>query len=59
MAHLEDFETNTRKGAYSFRQKKHEIDAGNLSVVAFVQDEATKKILQAVYVKLPGAKTGR
>ena len=58
-AHLEDFETNTRKGAYSFRQKKHEIDAGNLSVVAFVQDEATKKILQAVYVKLPGAKTGR
>jgi hypothetical protein len=58
-AHLEDFETNTRKGAYSFRQKKHEIDANNLSVVAFVQDEATKKILQAVYVKLPGATTGR
>jgi len=51
-AHLEDFETNTRKGAYSFREKKHEIDAGNLSVVAFVQDEATKKILQAVYVKV-------
>lgn len=58
-AHLEDFETNTRKGAYQFRQKKHEIDAANLSVVAFVQDEATKKVLQAIYVKIPAATTGR
>ncbi len=55
-AHLEDFETNTRKGAYQFRQKKHEINAANLSVVAFVQDEATKKVLQAIYVKIPAAK---
>ena len=55
-AHLEDFETNTRKGAYQFRQKKHEINAANLSVVAFVQDEATKTILQAIYVKIPAAK---
>ncbi len=55
-AHLEDFETNTRKGEYSFRQKKHEIDASRLSVVAFVQDEATKNILQAVYVKAPNVK---
>ncbi len=50
-AHLEDFETNQRKGEYAFRKKMHDIDAGKLSVVAFVQDEATKKILQAVYVK--------
>ena len=57
-AHLEDFETNTRKGAYTFRQKKHEIDAGKLSVVAFVQDEATKKILQAIFVKVPAGKAG-
>lgn len=56
-AHLDDYETNTRKGANTFRQKKHEIDAGKLSIVAFVQDEATKKILQAVYVKVPGGKT--
>ena len=55
-AHLEDFETYTRKGAYSFRQKKHEINPGNLSVVAFVQDEATKKVLQAIYIKLPAPK---
>jgi hypothetical protein len=49
-AHLEDYETNTRKGAYSFREKKHEIKGG-LVVVAFVQDDATKKILQSVYLK--------
>jgi hypothetical protein len=58
-AHLEDFETNTRKGQYAFREKKHEMDPARLCVVAFVQDEASKKILQAVYVKplLKGART--
>jgi hypothetical protein len=55
-AHLEDFETNTRKGQYTFREKKHEVNASALAVVAFVQDEATKKILQAVYVKPPAVK---
>jgi hypothetical protein len=49
-AHLENFETVERKGEYHFRQKKHEI-TGGLVVVAFVQDEATKKVLQAVYLK--------
>jgi hypothetical protein len=58
-AHLEDYETNTRKGAYTFRHKKYEINASDLSVVAFVQDEATKKVLQAVYVKLPGTGPAR
>jgi hypothetical protein len=52
-AHLEDYETNTRKGEYKFRQKKHEI-AGRFVVVAFVQDEATKAILQSVYLKTNG-----
>jgi hypothetical protein len=51
--HLEDYETNTRKGEYTFRQKKHEI-TGALVVVAFVQDEATKTILQSVYMKTNG-----
>lgn len=55
-AHLEDFETNTRKGQYTFREKKHEI-TGPVAVVAFVQDEATKKILQATYVVAKGATT--
>jgi hypothetical protein len=57
-AHLEDYETNTRKGAYSFREKKHEIKGG-LVVVAFVQDDATKKILQSVYVKPTAAKASK
>ena len=54
-AHLEDFETVERKGEYRFRRKMHEI-TGGLVVVAFVQDEATKKVLQAVYLKPQAAK---
>jgi hypothetical protein len=57
-AHLEDYETNTRKGEYTFRQKKNDI-TGGLVVVAFVQDEATKKILQSVYLKPSGTKAAR
>jgi len=56
LAHLEDYQTNTRKGEYSFREKKHEVDAADLVVVAFVQDEATKEILQAAYLKPVAAK---
>jgi hypothetical protein len=52
-AHLEDYETNTRKGEYTFRQKKHDI-TGRFVVVAFVQDEETKAVLQSVYVKTSG-----
>lgn len=51
-AHLEEFEKN-REG-YSFREKKHEMNPARLAVVAFVQDEATKEILQAVYVRPAG-----
>ena len=53
-AHLADFESKPfRNVDYKFVKKMYEIDANKLSVVAFVQDEATKKILQAVYLKLP------
>ena len=45
------FETVERKGEYTFREKKHEIKNG-LVAVAFVQDEATKKVLQATYFKI-------
>jgi hypothetical protein len=58
VAHLEDYETNTRKGEYKFRQRKHEI-TGGLVVVAFVQDAATKKVLQATYLKPAAAKASR
>jgi hypothetical protein len=45
------YETKERKGEYTFREKKHEIRNG-LVAVAFVQDEATKNVLQATYVKI-------
>ena len=38
-----------------FKEKKHALDAGNLALVAFVQDEATKEVLQASYLRLGGA----
>jgi len=57
-AHLEDYETNTRKGEYTFRQKKNDV-TGGLVVVAFVQDEATKNILQSVYLKPAVTKASR
>ena len=57
-AHLESYETNERKGEYKFRQKKHEI-TGGLVVVAFVQDEASKKVLQSVYLKPSAARTSK
>jgi hypothetical protein len=56
---LTNYETKERKGEYTFREKKHEIKNG-LVAVAFVQDEATKKVLQATYVKIAApTKTAR
>jgi thiol-disulfide isomerase/thioredoxin len=59
-AHLDDFEVNNERfGKFQFMEKKHEIDPKRLVVVAFVQDEDSKAILQAVSFKLApsGAKT--
>ncbi len=55
---LINYETKERKGEYTFREKKHEIKNG-LVAVAFVQDEATKKVLQATYVKIAPPKGAR
>jgi hypothetical protein len=55
---LIDYETKERKGEYTFREKKHEIKNG-LVAVAFVQDEATKKVLQATHVKIAPPKGAR
>lgn len=59
--HLDDFEAKRNANVkdeskkFAFSEKKHEIDSNKLSVVAFLQDEKSKKILQAVYIKLkPG-----
>ncbi len=50
--HLDDFEkTSTRFPNHKFLEKKHGVDATRLSVVAFVQDEDSKAILQAVQAR--------
>lgn len=39
----------------SFKEKRNVINRDRLSVVAFLQDEKSKQILQAAYFKVPGA----
>jgi hypothetical protein len=52
-AHLDDYEAQGHRGEpFKFTEKKYEIDRGNLAVVAFVQDEKTKHVLQAAWVDL-------
>ncbi len=53
--YLEDYELNGRTLPTKFDEKKYEIDVNKLSLVAFLQDNQTKHILQAVYLKLPAA----
>jgi tetratricopeptide (TPR) repeat protein len=50
--YLETYEATGRDEKFNFSEKKHTIDPGLLSVVALVQDEKTKEILQSVYVRL-------
>jgi thiol-disulfide isomerase/thioredoxin len=52
-AHLDDYEAKGHRGnSFKFREKKYQIDRGNLAIVAFVQDAKTRHILQAAYVDL-------
>ncbi len=39
---------------FAFTEKKHEINASHLSIIAFVQEEKSKKILQAIQTSLNG-----
>lgn len=50
-AHLDDFEAKSTT-KYLFAEKKHEMNTAKLAVVAFVQDEDTKQVLQSAYVKV-------
>jgi hypothetical protein len=57
MKNTEDFEASRSKErdeAFTFSERKHEINSNNLSVVAFVQDQKSKKVLQAATVRLTG-----
>ena len=51
--HLDDFEMTPFRGeSYTFNEKKFQIDPTNLTVVAFLQDDKTKNVLQAVSIKV-------
>jgi hypothetical protein len=53
--HLDDYEAKGHRGeSFKFTEKKYQIDAGNLAVAVFVQDEETKHVLQAAFVDLSG-----
>jgi len=55
--HLDEMEggSSARFGKFQFIQRMNGIDASKLRVVAFVQDEQTREILQAAFVDLSGA----
>ncbi|MEK6321094.1 MAG: tetratricopeptide repeat protein [Acidobacteriota bacterium] len=51
--HLDEYEKAGHRGEpFTFSEKKDKIDPENLTVVAFVQDEKTKAILQTTLLKL-------
>jgi tetratricopeptide (TPR) repeat protein len=55
-AYLKDYEVNNdRFGKITFAEKKNAIDPSDLAVVAFVQDDKNKKVLQAGYLKVEKA----
>ncbi len=51
--HLDTYEKEGHRGdAFTFSEKKDQIDPNALSVIAFVQDEKTKAVLQTVSMKV-------
>ncbi len=51
--HLDEYEAGGHRGnAFTFIEKKYQIDRGNLAVVVFVQDVKTKHVLQSAYLDL-------
>lgn len=56
--YLDKYEQDRREDDkdFAFVEKKYEINPKNLSVVAFIQDDKTKNILQTAFVNLADAK---
>ncbi len=51
--HLDEYEAGGHRGnTFTFVEKKFEIDPKELCIAAFVQDEKTKAVLQAVLLKV-------
>ena len=56
--YLDDYEKNGRHGPDTrFSKKPVQVNTANLSVVAFLQEEPTKKVLQSAYVKVGSGTT--
>jgi hypothetical protein len=56
-AYLDDYEKNGRHGQIQFSKKPVQMNTANLSVVAFLQEEQSKKVLQSAYVKVGSGTT--
>lgn len=56
--YLDKYEQERREDDknFAFIEKKYELNTQNLSVVAFIQDDNTKNILQTAFVNLAGRK---
>jgi hypothetical protein len=55
--YTEEYEAERSKDRdepFTFSERKYAISPNNLSIVAFVQDEQSKKVLQATIVRLNG-----
>jgi tetratricopeptide (TPR) repeat protein len=56
-AYLEKYETEGRHAPMKFSKMPVQMNINNLSVVVFLQEEQSKKILQSTYVKLGSGST--
>src|SRR5262245_27535961 len=51
--HLDEYEKSGHRGEpFTFSEKKDQIDPNNLTVVAYIQDEKSKAVLQSVLMKV-------
>jgi tetratricopeptide (TPR) repeat protein len=55
--YLDDYEKNGARATGPFSRKPSTIGAAKLAIVAFLQDQQSKKVLQAAYVRLSPATT--
>ncbi len=55
--YLDDYEKNGRHGSMQFSKKPVQMNTANLSVVAFLQEEQSKKVLQSAYLKVGSGTT--
>jgi len=53
---LHDYRSDFNKGLWKFREEESPLNLKNLKVVALIQDDDTKEILQAAQIDVPDAK---